>query len=248
MSATRLYVVHASHPCRAVARALDLKGIPYKTFEYMPPTHALFQRLLFGARTVPAIRFANGEKLSGSRAIMRRLDERVPSPALFPADPAARLKVVEAERWGDDVLQPIARRVLWPAFSRNPRAMAGYQDGSKLPALPAGVLAVAAPPVTFVEKKMNAASEEALRADLQALPSHLDKVDALIAEGVLGGEDPNAADLQITSSLRLLLTVADVRPLIDARPAGELTRRIFPDHPGEVPAGTLPAEWLPATA
>jgi hypothetical protein len=34
--------------------------------------------------------------------------------------------------------------------------------------------------------------------------------------------------------------------LIAPRPAGELALRLFPDHPGELPEGTLPAEWLPA--
>jgi glutathione S-transferase len=81
-----------------------------------------------------------------------------------------------------------------------------------------------------------------------ALPSHLDRVDGWIARGVLGGEAINAADLQIASSLRLLLTVGDVAPLIDARPAGELARRVFGVYPGGVPAGTLPAGWVPGAA
>jgi len=61
---------------------------------------------------------------------------------------------------------------------------------------------------------------------------------------VLGGEQPNAADLQIGSSIRLLLTIGDVRPLIEGRPAESLTRWFEP-QPGEVPPGTLPPEWLP---
>ncbi len=68
-----------------------------------------------------------------------------------------------------------------------------------------------------------------------------------IAEGVLGGEQPNAADLQIGSTIRLLLSIGDVRPLIEGRPAARLTR-YFPPVAGEVDAGVLPAEWLPAPA
>ncbi len=52
-----------------------------------------------------------------------------------------------------------------------------------------------------------------------ALPAQLEHIDAWIADGVLGGEQPNAADLQIGSSIRLLMTVADVRPLIEGHPA-----------------------------
>src|SRR3954468_14700405 len=243
--AAKLYIIHGSHPCAAVERALTLKGIEYKRIEYPPPLHAPLQRLRFGARTVPSIRFDDGEKLSGSRPIMRRLEELSPEPPLFPSDPALRARVEEAERWGEEIFQPIARRVLWPAFARAPRAMAGYQEGQRNPALPESVLAAMAPVVTRIERRLNDATDEATRADLQALPAHLDRIDTWIAEGVLGGEAANAADLQIATTLRLMLTIEDLRPLIEGRPAGELALRLFPDHPGRVPAGSLPAEWFP---
>src|SRR5207253_4946210 len=82
----RLYVVHGSHPCAAVARGLELKGMPYRTVELPPPLHAAIQRARFGARTVPGLRL-DGEKVQGSRAILRRLDELHPDPPLYPADP-----------------------------------------------------------------------------------------------------------------------------------------------------------------
>src|SRR5215207_9497136 len=105
MSAS-LYVVNGSHPCATVERALELKGIDYTLFEWPPPMHAPMQWLLFRERTVPALRL-DGEKISGSRAILRRLEELRPEPALYPADPEARAKVEEAERWGDEVFQSI---------------------------------------------------------------------------------------------------------------------------------------------
>jgi glutathione S-transferase len=241
----KLYMVHGSHPCVAVARALEIKGVPFKTVEYPPPLHAPVQRLRFGGRTVPSIIFEDGEKLSGSIEIMHRLEEMVPEPPLYPGDPDERDRVLEAERWGHDVLQPIGRRVLWPAFSFAPKAILSYQEGSNLPPLPKPALLAATPLIVRTERRLNDATDEALQADLQALPAHLDHVDALIADGVIGGDEPNAADLQITTTLRLLMTVEDVRPLIAGRPAGDLTLRRFPRHHGVVPAGTLPAEWLP---
>jgi glutathione S-transferase len=126
--------------------------------------------------------------------------------------------------------------------------MVGYQEGGKLPPLPTPVVLALAPLITRIERRANHADDGRLRADLAALPAYLDRIDAWIAEGVLGGEPPNAADLQIGATLRLLLTLADVRPLIAARPAGALALALFPEHPGEVPAGTLPAEWVPAGA
>jgi len=242
----RLFVIHGSHPCAAVEAALRLKGLPYSTVELPPPLHAPVQRVLFGRRTVPGLRI-DGEKVSGSTTIMRRLDALVPEPPLFPADPAARARVEEAERWGDEVLQPIARRILWPAMKLRPDAAPSYLEHSKLP-LPDAAAKLSMPAIARIEIAMNRTGDDAARADLRALPGHLDRIDAWLADGTLGGELPNAADLQIGSTLRLLLTLADLRPLIDPRPAGELARRLFPEQDGDMPAGTLPAAWLPAPA
>ncbi len=193
---------------------------------------------------MPGLRI-DGEKISGSTAIMRRLDALVPEPPLFPGDPEARARVEDAERWGDEVFQPIARRILWPALKRRPEAGPSYSEGSKIP-LPASAIKLSMAAISRAEIKLNAATPGAEATDLRALPGHLDKVDAWIADGTLGGDPPNAADLQIASTLRLLLTIADLRPLIDPRPAGELARRLFPDLAGEMPAGAIPAELLPA--
>ncbi|MEJ7786042.1 MAG: glutathione S-transferase N-terminal domain-containing protein, partial [Solirubrobacteraceae bacterium] len=229
----KLYVVHGSHPCEAVKRALDLKGMSYKTVEFPPPFHVPLQRLRFGARTVPSIRFEDGEKLSGSSAILKRLDEMVAEPALF-----ADGRTTEAEVWGESVLQPIARRLLWGGFQRDHGAMHGYQAGGKLPALPKPVVAALAPLITRAEGRMNEVSDAAVRADLQALTGHLDRVDKFIAEGVIGGEAPNAADLQIASTLRLIMTLGDLGAVFGDRPAAELARRLFPNQAGALPAGT----------
>jgi len=108
--ATRLFIVHGSHPSAAVRKALDLKGVDYKLFEFTPPSHALGMRVLFGGRTVPGVRFDDGEKVQGSLAIMQALERRYPDPPLYPSDAEARAAVVEAERWGEATFQPVARR------------------------------------------------------------------------------------------------------------------------------------------
>jgi glutathione S-transferase len=236
----KLYVVHGSHPCATVEKALELKGVPYKRVELPPPSQVVVMPRLFGRRTVPGIRFEDGEKVQGSRAILRALDRRVPEPALLTGP-----EVEEAERWGDEVFQPIARRLLWPTFQQRPRAMHAYQEGQRAPKLPVPVVLASAPIVTRIERRMNEATDDAVRADLRALPDHLDKIDAWIAAGVLGGEQPNAADLQIATTLRLLHSIGDVRPFIAGRPAEALAFRWFERLPGETPPGVFPAQWLP---
>ncbi|MGZ4277283.1 MAG: glutathione S-transferase N-terminal domain-containing protein [Solirubrobacteraceae bacterium] len=241
--AIKLFVVHGSHPCAAVQRALELKGLDHTLVELPPALHAPLQRVRFGARTVPSVVLETGEKVSGSRAIMRRLEEIAPAPVLYPVD-ETRHDVLRAEEWGDQVWQPIARRLLWTAFALAPAAMASFQEGSKLPAFPPGVLKVVGPVVTRAERRLNGAGDDEVRADLRALPRHLDRIDGWIEEGVIGGRQPNAADLQIGATTRLLLTIGDVRTVLAGRPAERHALDLWPEWAGSVPAGAYPAAWL----
>jgi glutathione S-transferase len=238
-----LYVVHGSHPCAAVERALELKGLEFRVVELPPPLHAPLQRVRFGARTVPAIELDGGEKVSGSRAILRRLEAIAPEPALWPADDTARALVERAEEWGDEVYQPIARRLLWGAIRRRPGALVSYSEGSKIP-LPKAAIRAAAPAIIRGEIALNRASEGAVRADLRNLPRHRDRIDGWIADGVIGGAEPNAADLQIATTTRLLLTIGDVAPFYAGRPAESHARELFGSQAGAVPPGAFPADWL----
>jgi glutathione S-transferase len=90
---------------------------------------------------------------------------------------------------------------------------------------------------------MNRADDAAVRRDLGSLPGWLKRIDDWIGEGILGGDPPNAADLQIGASLRLAMTLDDLHPVIAGRPAGELAVRAIPDFPGHAPP-VLPASWL----
>src|SRR4029078_3497693 len=85
---TKLYVVAASHPCFAVKRAMELKGIPYKRVEWAATFHVAMQRLRLGQGPVPGLKI-DGEKVIGSRAIMHRLDELQPQPPLYPDESGA---------------------------------------------------------------------------------------------------------------------------------------------------------------
>src|SRR3954468_19094407 len=241
--AIELYVVHGSHPCAAVERALELKGLEFRRVELPPPLHAPLQRLRFGARTVPAMRLDGGEKVSGSRAILRRLDELAPQPVLWPADDEARALVERAEEWADEVYQSIARRLLWGALRRCPAALPGYADGASI-RLPRVAVRAAAPAIIRAEVKLNDATEPSVRSDLRNLPRHLERIDGWIAAGVLGGAEPNAADLQVATTSRLLLTIGDVAPFLLGRPVEAHSRALFAPQAGSVPRGVFPPDWL----
>jgi glutathione S-transferase len=242
----KLYTNPGSHPCAAAEAALALKSIEYDRIDLMWPSQALIGRLRYGGKTVPGMRL-DGERLVGSREIIHRLDSVVAEPALLPAPDDPKYEaVLDAERWGDEVLQGVARRVIDVALLSRPAAMESYLGDAKLP-LPRALLRPGFGLTARWMASRNKARDEAVQADLAELREHLDRIDAWIADGLLGGVRPNAADLQIGSSIRLLMTIGDVRPMIEGRPAAGLTR-YFPPMVGEVDAGALPAEWLSVAA
>jgi glutathione S-transferase len=245
--ALTLYAVPASHPSAAVERALQLKGLPYRRVDLPAVAHAAVQRVRFGSRTVPALR-GDGLSVVGSRQIMRVLDGLAPDPPLLPADPAARARVEEAERWGDEVLQPAARRLVWFLVPHAAgRDAASFYEGSGLP-MPGWMIAASARYVAVGAQRLNAVSAEAARSDVAALPGWIDRVDSWLADGTLGGaEEPNAADLQVLSSIRLLGCLEDTRPVLAGRPCDLAARALFPRYPGRLPA-LLPVEGVPAPA
>jgi glutathione S-transferase len=238
----RLFVIPASHPSITAQLMLDRKGIPYKRTDLLPAVSKVVLRAAgFPGVTVPALRI-DGSKVQGSRPIARELDRRVPDPPLFPADPAARARVEEAEEFGDEQLQHPIRQLLWWGFKHDKEPMRSYSEGARI-GVPIGLAMKTAAPVIAISARINEASDENAQAALRALPALLDRVDAYIAGGTIGGPEPNAADFQIATSVGLAMTMADLRPAIEGRPAGALAARIVPDYPGHTPP-IFPAAWL----
>ncbi|MEK6277994.1 MAG: glutathione S-transferase N-terminal domain-containing protein [Actinomycetota bacterium] len=238
----RLYVIPASHPAMAAQLILKHKGIPYDRTDLMPGIHkGVLRALRFPGNTVPAMK-VDGRRVQGSRAIARELDRLQPEPPLFPDDPEQRTAVEEAERFGDEDLQAPVRRILWNAIKRDRSMLRSYSEGARL-GIPVGLAVRTAAPIVAAAVAYNKASDENVRADLAALPGMLNRIDDWCRAGVLNGEQLNAADFQIAPSLRLAMTLEDLRPAIERRPAGEMAMRVAPDYPGQAPP-ILPAAWL----
>jgi len=238
----RLYVIPGSHPSMAARLMLERKGIAYKRVDLIPViSKGALKVLGFPGITVPALKL-DGRKVQGSREIARELDRIQPEPPLLPAGPTERGAVEEAERFGDEDLQPVARRILWWSLRSDRAPLASFSQGARL-GIPVGVAVKTAAPIVAAAARLNQATDENVRADLAALPGLLARVDDYIAAGTLGGDELNAGDFQVATSVRLLMTLDDLRPLIESRPAGELTLRAVPDYPGRVPP-ILPAAWL----
>jgi glutathione S-transferase len=236
-----LYGTAPSNPSHAVRLMLEHKGIDHKVVWLLPGIHPQLVRLRgFGGNTVPALKL-DGQRYQNSREISRALEEAQPEPRLFPEDPGERIAVEEAERWGEEELQVVPRIIYrWMAAHHQPmRTAIAREMGLPLP----GVTAAVNAPVAKHMSRRAGGTEEDVREAIAGLPAMLDHVDELIADGLIGGEQPNAADFQIAPSVRILLGMEDTAPLLEGRPCADWAMRWLPDMPVEV-SSYLPPEWL----
>jgi glutathione S-transferase len=237
----KLYMFPGSNAVYTARLMLDHKGIDYKPVKLMAGPHAFM--LLgkgFATMAVPALK-ADGVRVQGSRWIARALDELEPARPLFPADPARRRAVEDAERWGEG-LQNATRRIFYCAARRNTSAFTSLMTAERGPVKRLMVRA-SARLVIRLATGVHRATDEHGREDLELLPERLDRIDAWIEEGVLDGPELNAADFQIAVNVSALMLAEDLRPFIENRPAAAFARRVAPDYHGNIPR-SLPYEWL----
>ena len=226
---------------------LEAKGVVYRRVDLFPALSRLSLRLLgYHRGTAPALRLGSA-RVQGTREIARALDARWPEPLLFPADPRERARVEELEQWADDDLQVQARRIILTVLRHSPAGVRAALELSALPLrVPPALAAPVAAPLLWLDSRIHGVTEAAAKQALRRLPDSLDRLDAAIASGDLGRDPPTAADYQVAASVRTLLTVDDLEPLLANRPVAELARQLVPEFPGHVPAGALPAEDLQA--
>ena len=238
----RLFTIPGSHPGLAVRLMLERKGIDYKRTDLVPVVSMAAVRALgFPGPTIPALKI-DGRKVQGSREISTVLEELKPDPPLFPSDPGLRAKVKEAERFGEEELQHPIRQILWWSLKQDRSPLRSYAEGARL-GIPVSVAVATAAPIIAADARIQKATDANVREDLARLPALLDRVDGWIEDGVLGRDEVSAGDLQIGASLRLAMTLDDLRPPIENRPCGELADRVIPEYPGKMPP-VLPAAWL----
>ena len=246
----QLYVIPASHACRSAMLMLEHKRVAYRRVDIVPGFHPVVARLhgfdaggetrVAGARrpsplrlgdrlaTVPALA-ADGERVPTNRRIARFLEERHADPPLFPADPGRRREVEDVERWANGTFQMAARRILGGAVVRDPSAFSrSTGDGRMGYVLYRRPLArrLVIPIIARYGFNIDRGTDREL---LPELPAMLDRIDAWIADGILGGAEPNVADFMVAPSLALILYRRDLMPLFEGRPALELVDRLLPE-------------------
>jgi glutathione S-transferase len=229
---------------------LEHKRVPYRRVDIVTLLHPVAARLLgfdaggetriAGARrtlgirigdllgTVPALA-CDGQRISTNRGIARFLEDRHPEPALFPADADERRAVEEVEHWANETLQMAARRLTLAWAVRDPAGASRLAGDGRMGYLLYRHELVRRLIIPQIGRQVFGASRRAERELLADLPAMLDRIDAWIADGVLGGGQVNAADLMVAPSLALVLYRPDVMPLFEGRPALELVDRLLPE-------------------
>ena len=241
----KLYSQPGSHPCATVEAALALKAIDYDRVDLLPLSQVLIGRLSYGGTTVPGMRL-DGERIVGSRPIIRRLDALVAKPALLPpaGDPSYEA-VIEAERWGDEVFQGVPRRIIDVAFLRRPAAMESYAGDAKLP-LPRALLRPGMGLTARMMASRNKASDDSARADLTRFrdSSTASMPGSPTACSAATAQCRRPADRQHRAPAHEHRR----RACADRGPSGRPAQRYFPPMVGEIESGVLPAEWLSSAA
>jgi glutathione S-transferase len=245
-----LYVIPGSHACRSAMLMLEHKQVPYRRVDVVTLLHPVVVRmhgfdaggqtrsagrrrtlgLRLGDRlgTVPALA-ADGRRISTNHGIARFLDERHPQPPLFPADPGQRAAVEEVERWANETLQMAARRIPGAAAVRDPATFSRSSGDGRLGYLLYKRALTRRLIVPRILRGVFASDPAAERELLDDLPPMLDRIDAWIGAGILGGSQLNVADFMVAPSLALILYRPDVMPMFEGRPALELVDRLLPE-------------------
>jgi glutathione S-transferase len=220
-----LYTIPGSHACRSATLMLEHKGLGWRERRLPAGTQRMLMRAFgFPGRTVPAIK-VNDSLVQTNRRIARFLDELRPEPPLVPA--GREDEIEDAERFTDEILQPLARRLLFAAARRDLAEISQRGDDGRLGTLLAPNRAQRRMVVRLGYWFFDVGTTEKL--DREALPGVLDHLDRLVARGSLNADSLTAADFETAPCIALLGYRRDLTELVASHPSWRLVQRLLPE-------------------
>ncbi|MFN2426785.1 MAG: glutathione S-transferase family protein [Candidatus Binatia bacterium] len=199
-SPIELHQFSHSHFNEKVRWALDYKGIAHVRINYIPGPHAPQIKRMTGQNQVPVLRI-DGRTVHGSAAIIDVVEQRFPSPPLYPADAAARNDALAIQARLDKELGPEVRRAVFDATLDDANFVVATFASEK-PAWKQKAYLAAFPLVRKVMRKsMNIDPETGRRAKerVDVLLDYLAETSA--ATGYLVGNSFSVADLTAAALL-----------------------------------------------
>ncbi len=183
--------------CEKVRLVLAAKQLDYTVVEVTPGLGQLQLFRLSGQRQVPVL-VDGSDVVADSTAIALHLEQRHPDPALLPADPVLRARVLLLEDWADTTLAAGCRLALVQGAAADP-----VLRGALLPEATPGPLRQL---VAGLPGAVGEAMADAMGAgELEHLQANLELLLALVNAGpYLVGEQLSLADLAVAAQLSLL--------------------------------------------
>jgi glutathione S-transferase len=205
---------------------VDHKRIPFRRVDLIPGAHRTVLRILqFPEGTVPALSIA-GERVQSTVAAVSALERAHPEHPLLPGDPDHRSLVEDITRWARQTIGPIKNDLYWWGMLRDPAAVIALWETART-GIPKTILRRALPTAIGAIGRSQPPDTEAGMRRLATVPKLLKHIDANIDAGIIGGLEPNAGDFHAAMVARLLMSLADLEPIVSGRPAGELAARTY---------------------
>ena len=239
-SAINLHQFRASHYNDKVRWALAWKGLQHRRTTYLPGPHQGPIRKRSGQTSTPVL-VLEGRVIAGSAGIIDALEQRFPSPALYPDHPEQRRQALAIQTRLDAEVGPATRTVAFSVFVQE----LGYVArlfGGEATALQRSLYRLALPLVRPLMAKANGVTDpENVKRSFEVTRSTLDWIAETTAQRrFLVGDTFSIADLTAAALLSPVVRLEhpDMRqpePVPD-----RLTQVLatWQDHPG--------AQWVQA--
>jgi glutathione S-transferase len=236
-----LHVLPPSHPCRTVTAALERKGLAFELVTLTPgPTPRRWRRSTArGTRPCRGCSWttsgSTGRRRSspGSRSSRRSRRSTLSRTRTASARPSCGATASSRTS---------------AAGCRGARCTSGPRRWARSPAASRSIRPAPTSPCATSARRgsTTAITAEQLAATSRACPPSSTTSTRSCADGRARRRRAQRRRPADRATLRVLLTVGDVRPLLDGRPCAEIARRWFADYDGDVPAGAFPSGWVPA--
>jgi glutathione S-transferase len=226
-----LWHLPVSHYNEKVRWALALKRIEHERRAPPPGAHMAIALALTRGRshTFPVLRL-DGRTISDSSRIIAALEEAVPEPALYPADPDDRVRALELEEFFDEELGPHVRLLAWHEAVKDPDVFGRFSAAL----VPRPFKSLAGPSMrVFLKLRFGVGDEDAAERAREQVFGALDRLEAELGDGeYLVGDSFTVADLTAAALFYPLVTPPEGPKLPPAPPGYEEFRAPLRDRRG----------------
>jgi glutathione S-transferase len=245
-SPIELHQFSHSHFNEKARWTLDYKNLPHVRICYIPGPHAPQIRRLSGQTETPVLRF-EGRVVNGSARIIELLEQRFPSPPLYPSDPADRDEALAIQARLDGGLGVEVRRAVFETALASP-AFGVATFASEKPLWKQKLYQAAFPAVRAVMTRVMNITPETGRRAREIVTAELDFLaEKSAATGYLVGDGFSVADLTAAALLGPVALVdhPDMRQAEPRPPRYAELCAQWAEHPGMLWAKSIWAKHRP---